>query len=113
MNFPYLLINIKITNMSRSRSYSNNEDKVVIRKVAMYPNNLQKAFREASIELNRPISSVSGRWYKKLKNSNVVFVTYGKKGTVNVNRKNVHQNTTDNTVIKTGLWKKILNLFKK
>jgi hypothetical protein len=99
--------------MSRGRRYSNNEDKVIIRKVAMYPNNLQKAFKEAGIKINRPASSVSERWYKKLKNSNVVFVTYGKKGTVNVNRKNVHEKTTDNTIIKIGLWKKILNLFKK
>lgn len=99
--------------MSRGRRYSNNEDKVIIEKVAKYPNNLQKAFREASLRLNRPISSVSERWYKKLRNSNVVFMTYSKKGTVNINRKNVHEKTTDNTIVKPGLWKKILNLFKK
>lgn len=51
--------------MSRGRKYTNNEDKVIISKVAKYPNNLQKAFREAGIKLNRPISSVSERWYKK------------------------------------------------
>jgi hypothetical protein len=99
--------------MSKGKRYSNDEDKVIIRKVAMYPNNLQRAFREAGIELNRPISSVSNRWHKKLRNSNVVFMTYGKKGTVNINRKNVHENTTDNTIVKPGLWRKILNLFKK
>lgn len=99
--------------MPRGKKYSNNEDKVIIGKVAKYPNNLQRAFKEAGTKLNRPTSSIQERWYKKLRNSNVVFVTYGKKGTVNINRKNVHENTTDNTVVKPGLWKKFLNLFKK
>lgn len=99
--------------MARGRRYSNNEDKVIIGKVAKYPNNLQRAFKEAGIKLNRPSSSIQERWYKKLKNNNVVFVTYGKKGTVNVNRKNVHENTTDNTVVKPELWRGFLNLFKK
>lgn len=99
--------------MPRGRKYSNNEDKVIIGKVAKYPNNLQRAFKEASIKLNRHASSVQERWYKKLRNNNVVFMTYSKKGTVNVNRKNVHEKTTDNTIVKPGLWRKILNLFKK
>jgi hypothetical protein len=99
--------------MPKGKKYSNNEDKVIIGKVAKYPNNLQRAFKEAGTKLNRPTSSIQERWYKKLRNSNVVFVTYGKKGTVNINRKNVHENTTDNTVVKPGLWRKFLNLFKK
>lgn len=66
--------------MPRGKKYSSNEDKVIIRKVAKYPNNLQRAFREAGRELNRPMSSISERWYKKVRNSNVVFVTSGKKG---------------------------------
>lgn len=99
--------------MPRGKRYTNNEDKVIVNKVAKYPGNLQRAFREASVKLNRPIPSISKRWYKKLRNSNVVFMTYGKKGTVNINRKNVYENTTDNTIVKPGLWKKILNLFKK
>lgn len=99
--------------MPRRKRYTNNEDKVIVGKVAKYPGNLQRAFKEAGIKLNRPISSISERWYKKLRNSNVVFVTYSKKGTVNINRKNVHENTTDNTIVKPGLWRKILNLFKK
>lgn len=99
--------------MPKGKKYSNNEDKVIIGKVAKYPNNLQRAFKEAGTKLNRPTSSIQERWYKKLRNNNVVFVTYGKKGTVNINRKNVHENTTDNTVVKPGLWRKFLNLFKK
>lgn len=99
--------------MPRGKRYTNNEDKVIVSKVAKYPGNLQRAFKEAGIKLNRPISSISERWYKKLRNSNVVFMIYGKKGTVNINRKNVHENTTDNTIVKPGLWRKILNLFKK
>lgn len=40
-------------------------------------------------------------------------MTYGKKGTVNVNRKNVYEKTSDNTIVKPGLWKRFLDLFKK
>jgi hypothetical protein len=99
--------------MSRGKRYTNNEDKVIVDKVAKYPGNLQRAFKEAGIKINRSASSVSERWYKKLRNNSVVFMTYGKKDTVNINRKNVHENTTDNTMVKPGLWRKILNLFKK
>lgn len=45
--------------MPRGKRYTNNEDKVIVSKVAKYPGNLQRAFKEAGIKLNRPISSIS------------------------------------------------------
>ena len=90
--------------MGTKKRWTNDEEQVIISKVKANPNNLQKAFREASLELNRSVISIHFHWYKKNKHSNALkdrcghcFLTYGGKS-LNINRKNVSVNTSDNTI---------------
>lgn len=98
--------------MSTNKFWTNDEEQVVISKVGSNPNNLQKAFKEASIELGRTSEAISMKWYKGglREKSAKVFITCGSK-TVNVNRKVVSDKTTDNTVnIKKSKWRRIINI---
>lgn len=90
--------------MSTRRKWTNDEEQVVISHVKANPNNLRKAFREASLELNRSVGSIDLHWYTKSKHSAALkdrcghcFLTYGGKS-LNINRKNVSVNTSDNTI---------------
>lgn len=90
--------------MSTKRRWTDDEEQVVISHVKANPNNLQRAFREASLELNRSVKSINIHWYKKNKHSSALkdrcgkcFMTYGYKS-ININRKNVSINTSDNTI---------------
>ena len=90
--------------MSTRRRWTDDEEQVVISKVKANPNNLSKAFREASLEINRSVYSIRRHWYiKKGKKAALkdrcgsCFMTYGGKS-LNINRKNVHINTSDNTI---------------
>lgn len=79
--------------MSTFRRWTEDEKKVVISKIEENPNNLQRAFREASLE--------SGK----------LFMTYGRKGTLNSNRKNVSSKTSDNTIrTRKSKWGRILDI---
>lgn len=44
--------------MSTLRKWTENEEKVVISKIEENPNNLQKAFREASLEIGRTPAAI-------------------------------------------------------
>ena len=91
--------------MSTRKRWTNGEEQVIISKVKANPNNLQKAFREASLELQgRTVYAISFHWYqgstvqRALKDRcGKCFMTYGYK-TININRKNVSINTSDNTI---------------
>lgn len=90
--------------MSTRRRWTDDEEQVVISKVKANPNNLLKAFREASLEINRSAYSIKIRWYIKRGKKAALkdrcgscFMTYGGKS-LNINRKNVHINTSDNTI---------------
>lgn len=90
--------------MRARRKWTDDEEQVVISKVKANPNNLQKAFREASFEINRSVDCITQHWYTKqctrpaLKDRcGNCFLTYGGRS-LNINRKNVHINTSDNTI---------------
>lgn len=90
--------------MSTHRRWTDDEEQVVISKVKANPNNLQKAFREASFEIGRSVDCITQHWYTKQRKRPALkdrcgncFLTYGGKS-LNVNRKNVHINTSDNTI---------------
>ena len=90
--------------MSTLRRWTNDEEQVVISKVKANPNNLSKAFREASLEIGKSANNIRQHWYIKgvkkvaLKDRcGHCFLTYGGKS-LNINRKNVHINTSDNTI---------------
>lgn len=94
--------------MSALRKWTEDEEKVVISKIEENPNNLQKAFREASLEIGRTPAAIEYRWYQGgLK----LFMTYGRKGTLNSNRKNVSSKTSDNTIrTRKSKWRRILDI---
>lgn len=83
--------------------FTGEEEQVIISKVKESPNNLSKAFREAANEINRSWKTIAQHWYTKGKRSALkdrcgyCFITYGSKS-LNINRKNVNTNTTDNTI---------------
>lgn len=104
--------------MSTLRKWTEDEEKVVISKIEENPNNLQKAFREASLEIGRTPAAIGYKWYKGKgglrEKSDKLFMTYGRKGTLNSNRKNVSSNTSDNTIrIRKSKWRRVLDILFK
>lgn len=90
--------------METHRRWTNDEEQVIISKVKANPSNLSKAFREASLEIGRSVGSIIQCWYTKRRKKAALkdrcghcFLTYGGKS-LNINRKNVHINTSDNTI---------------
>lgn len=99
--------------MSTLRKWTEDEEKVVISKIEENPNNLQKAFREASLEIGRAPAAIEYRWYQGglRERSGKLFMTYGRKETLNSNRKNVSSNTSDNTIrTRKGKWRRVLDI---
>lgn len=99
--------------MSTLRKWTEDEEKVVISKIEENPNNLQRAFREASLEIDKTPAAIGWRWYKGglRERSGKLFMTYGRKGTLNSNRKNVSSKTSDNTIrTRKSKWKRILDI---
>lgn len=99
--------------MSTLRKWTEDEEKVVISKIEENPNNLQRAFREASLEIDKTPAATGWRWYKGglRERSGKLFMTYGRKGTLNSNRKNVSSKTSDNTIrTRKSKWRRILDI---
>lgn len=99
--------------MSTFRRWTEDEEKVVISKIEENPNNLQRAFREASLEIGRTPATIGYRWYQGglRERSGKLFMTYGRRGTLNSNRKNVSSKTSDNTIrTRKSKWKRILDI---
>lgn len=51
--------------MSTLRKWTEDEEKVVISKIEGNPNNLQRAFREVSLEIDRTPATIEYRWYQR------------------------------------------------
>lgn len=90
--------------MISHKRWTDDEEQVIISKVKNNPNNLCKAFREAASELNRTVISVTQHWYMKSATKSALkdrcgncFFTYSNKS-LNINRKNIHANTYNNTI---------------
>lgn len=99
--------------MSTLRKWTEDEEKVVISRIEENPNNLQKAFREASLEIDKTPAAIGWKWYKGglRERSGKLFITYGRKGTLNSNRKNVSSKTSDNTIrTRKSKWRRILDI---
>jgi hypothetical protein len=102
--------------MSTLRKWTEDEEKVIISKIEEDPNNLQRAFREASLEIGRTPTAIEYRWYQGglRERSGKFFMAYRRKGTLNSNRKNVSSNTSDNTIntIRTrkSKWRRVLDI---
>lgn len=50
--------------MSTLRKWTEDEEKVVISKIEANPNNLQRAFREASLEIDRTPAAIGWKWHQ-------------------------------------------------
>lgn len=99
--------------MSTRRKWTENEEKIVISKIEANPNNLQRAFREAALEIDRTPTAIRWKWHQGglREKSDKLFITYGRKGTLNSNRKNVSSNTSDNTIrVRKSKWRRILDI---
>lgn len=99
--------------MSTLRKWTEDEEKVVISKIEENPNNLQRAFREASLEIDRTPAAIGWRWHRGglREKSGKLFMTYGRKGTLNSNRKNVSSKTSDNTIrTRKSKWRRVLDI---
>lgn len=49
--------------MSTIRKWTDDEEKVVISKIEANPYNLQRAFREASLEIDRTPTAIGWKWH--------------------------------------------------
>ena len=103
--------------MTRKR-YTKEEDDRIMEVIQENPENLQKAFRILSEELNRSIRALTNRWYMVLNNhespkyrGTTCFMTISKRKKF-VNRKTF--NTPSEKVKKnsTSIWTKILKLLR-
>ena len=90
--------------MRTLKRWTSDEEQVIISHVKANPNNLRKAFREASFEIGRSADCIKQHWYTKKRTRPALkdrcgscFLTYGGKS-LNINRKNVSVNTSDNTI---------------
>ena len=96
------------------KRYTIEEDKQILNKVGTNYYNLQKAFRELAIEMNRNPEALSNRWYHVLSRNNTspVFMMYGK--TVSTeNRKNITaKNTEFLSAHSLSFWRRLLNIFR-
>ena len=101
--------------MAVKKEWTNDEELVVINQVKANPQNLQKAFAEASRILNRSQHAVSLRWYLGLREkSGIVFMTCShKKATVNKKVINNNSIETPTKVTKNILYDFITKLFKR
>lgn len=89
--------------MSTLRKWTEDEEKVVISKIEENPNNLQRAFREASLEIDRTPAAIGWKWHQGGLRE--------KKGILNSNRKNVSSNTSDNTIrTRKSKWRRVLDI---
>lgn len=99
--------------MSTLRKWTEDEEKVVISKIEENPNNLQRAFREASLEIDRTPAAIGRKWHQGglREKSGKLFTTYERKGTLNSNRKNVSSKTSDNTIrTRKSKWRRVLDI---
>jgi hypothetical protein len=99
--------------MSARRKWTEDEEKVVISKVEASPYNLEKAFREAASEIDRTPLAIKQRWHQGglREKSGKLFMTYGRRGTLNNNRKIVSSTTSDNTLkTRKSKWRRILDI---
>ena len=96
--------------MTTKRRWSNDEEQVIIDKVRQHSNNLQRAFEEAAEELGRTKYAVEFRWYGKLRNTEIVFMTVSAKRK-NINTKNTMKGKQDTSEeVQTSIWRRILRL---
>lgn len=94
--------------MGTRRIWTNEEEQVLIDLVRNNPNNLSRAFSEASNKLNRTKHAIEMHWYTKTRHRGPVFMTIGSKATVNSKNGN-----TQGKRVSLTIWqriKKLLNL---
>lgn len=97
-----------------SYKYTPVEDGVIKRCVSENPDNLTKAFKNASDELGRSASGVSFRWYNTLSKDGVTLLTVTSKSHT-INKKSDTRGTRSylKENKKLSKWRRILNILKE
>ena len=55
------------------KTFTQKEDKVILKNIMLYPNNLAASFEKSGEDLGRSTSSCASRYYAKLRNENTVI----------------------------------------
>lgn len=101
--------------MTKRKYWTDEENKVLVQAIEAYPQNISKAFREVSKDLNRTEAACRVHWYKVLSPSNdpsklkVSFMVVSPNAVYN-NRKS--GKGIQSKSIKCSLWTKIKRLLK-
>ena len=101
--------------MEHRRRFTEEEDRVILSRIAADASNLSRTFVEISMELGRNPASFATRWYKYLARkdtnckTNIGYVTYGQ-CKMNINRKISREDTQQPSPIKKSKWRRILDI---
>ena len=92
----------------RSKRWTADEEKRLVRQVRVFPQNLHKCFMIVAEEIDRTESAVANHWYTKVskKPENMCFFTASPKH-VSKNRKNGMGDE-----IGTSIWRRFLNILR-
>jgi len=101
--------------MAKGKAWLEDEEKVILEQVKIYPQNLKKAFSSASIILGtRSPNACSNRWYRSISKYEgkeyTAFVALSK-AKYSRNRKTVNEDIPTHT--KQSIWSRIINYFFK
>lgn len=110
-----LLVSLLIlkTMKETKKRWTDEEEQVLISQVKIHSRNLAEAFRVTSTMIDRTEDSIRQHWYLKCNKESYCFLTVGNR-TININRKIVTPNTSDNTDrISATKWAKILAILNE
>jgi hypothetical protein len=83
---------MKMNKTIERKSWSKEDDKVLLNNVNSYPSNLRVAFEETAKSLDRTVSAVSARYYTNLKDNNLAITVVSKGGIATMhNQKNARR----------------------
>ena len=98
--------------MARNRSWTEDEDKVIISHIKNDPSNIKEALKIAANELGRTYGACQSRWYMYISKHedkyHTCFVTISRKRYAK-NRKNVKMDIPEHS--KGSVWTRLLNFF--
>lgn len=96
--------------MAKSPKWTEEEKSILIQAVQANPHNLQEAFRQAEIQLDRTNTAISNCWYYKLKRQSVCFVTVSPKKKLENGKLHFKENHSKPTINTVSIWDRIKRL---
>jgi hypothetical protein len=77
------------------KTFTKKEDNVILKNIAMYPNNLAASFDKSSEDLGRSPGSCAGRYYSTLRNESTVIAVASKGGMLTLNNQKNSRRVSD------------------